>query len=60
MPKRKRNLEGGALADPNGLELNATNMEIDEANDTPTWVVVQLVERKLIAEELSQEGPDHF
>jgi hypothetical protein len=44
MPKRKRNLEGGAIADPNGLKLNVTDMEFDEAIDTPTWVVVKLVE----------------
>jgi hypothetical protein len=31
-------------------------MEIDEANNTPAWVVVQLAESKLIAEELSEKG----
>jgi hypothetical protein len=48
VPKRKRNLEGGTLAYPNGLELNVTNMEIDEAHDTHVWIVLQFFESKLI------------
>jgi hypothetical protein len=56
MPKRKMNPEGGALANPGGLELNMTNMEIDEANNLLAWFAVQFVERKFIAEELAQEG----
>lgn len=51
--KRKRNPKGGSLADLCGLELNMTNMEIDEANNVLVWVAVQLVEIKLIVEDLS-------
>jgi hypothetical protein len=40
-PKRKRNSEGGVSIDPDDLELNTTDMEIDEENNnTPIWVVV--------------------
>jgi hypothetical protein len=54
VPKRKRNLEGGALLDLSGLELNMTNIKIDEANNMPTWVLVYLNERRLIEEDLFQ------
>jgi hypothetical protein len=60
VPKRKRNPDEGVTPDPDGLELNMTNMEIDEVNNMPTWVAVQLAERKLIAEELAHEGPTIF
>jgi hypothetical protein len=60
VPKRKRNPYGGNSQDPGGLETKVTDMEVDEVNDVPTWVVVQIAESKLIAEELAQEGPTIF
>jgi hypothetical protein len=60
IPKRKRNPDGGAPLDPDNLELNTTNMEIDEANNMLTWVVVQLVESKLIARRVSPRRANHF
>jgi hypothetical protein len=53
VPKRERNLEVVSLVEIDDLELNTTNMEIYEANNTPTWIVVQLAKSNLIAEELS-------
>jgi len=53
IPKRKRNLDEHAPLDPDILELNMTNMEIDEANKTLAWVSLYLVVRNLIEEELA-------
>jgi hypothetical protein len=35
-------------------------MEVDNENQVPEWVVVQIVENQQLAEELAHEGPTIF
>jgi hypothetical protein len=60
VPKRKRNIGERDTQDPGELEVNIEDMEVDNVDEVPTWATIQMVESKLIAEELSCDGPTIF
>jgi hypothetical protein len=60
VPQINRNPYGGNYKDHGGPKTKVIDMEVDEVNDVLSWTMVQIVESKLIVEELAQEGPTIF
>jgi hypothetical protein len=58
--KRKRSTSNKSAQNSEDPGDDLAEMEVDNNNQVPEWVVVQMVESQQIEEELAHEGPTIF